>query len=69
MRNIIFFTVASCGFLKSPTNGRVIYTESKVGSIAVYACDENYVLNGSNVNECVQDGLWKMTIPTCSEFN
>ena len=37
-----------CGELTDSTEGNVQFARTTFGSVAVYECDENYVLSGGN---------------------
>ena len=51
--------------LSSPINGNVsIFPESPLGPVAVYNCDDGYVLVGSSVRVCEPRG-WSGNEPTC----
>ena len=64
----------SCGSLNAPTNGHVNTTGgTSFEDVAMYSCDEGYMLNGTVVRTCQADGQWNGSEPTCeseiSEFN
>jgi CUB/sushi domain-containing protein len=55
----------SCGSLTHPDNGRVEYSDSIVGSVAVYYCDNSYAINGLRTRACQSNGQWTGQTPTC----
>ena len=54
-----------CG---SVSGGGVCYSGDSVGSVAVYFCDDGYILEGDTTRECLSSGLWNGTIPQCIEI-
>ena len=63
--NIYLHTV-DCGPLSSPLNGNVATpSDTTVGNVALYSCDEGLVLTGSTARVCGNDGLWTPEAPTC----
>lgn len=59
--------VILCKDLLSPDNGRVLYTNTSVASIARYTCDQGYSLSGSASRVCRFNGQWSGIEPTCSK--
>ena len=61
------FLVADCGPLTPPANGGVDTPSGTTsGSIALYSCDEGWILTGSSSSVCGCDGLWLTPAPpTC----
>ncbi|XP_053408096.1 sushi, von Willebrand factor type A, EGF and pentraxin domain-containing protein 1-like [Mercenaria mercenaria] len=57
--------VKDCGSLPDPVFGRVEYSSSLYGSVAVYRCDVGYSLQGVSGRNCAADGRWSGTTPTC----
>ena len=65
-----FFSMAvpraiQCSALSDPAFGSVVLTGRKVGSTATYSCNSGYVLDGSSLRVCQQDGQWSGEAPTC----
>ena len=58
-------TAVDCGELTDPTEGNVQFARTTFGSVAVYECDENYVLSGGNTRLCQADRMWSGFTPTC----
>ena len=40
-------------------------TSDTVGSIAEHFCDEGYELEGASQRECLANGSWSDSLPTC----
>ncbi len=57
--------VVDCGSLNDPTDGRVQLTTTTYNSMAEYACNTGYNLNGSSIRTCREDGEWSGNQPTC----
>lgn len=55
-----------CAVLTDPANGIVKFGSTSVGSTAAYACDKGYILEGSAVRVCQQDGAWSGQEPVCT---
>ena len=51
-----------CG---SVSGGGVCYSGDRVGSVAVYFCDDGYTLEGDTTRECLSSGLWNGSTPQC----
>lgn len=55
-----------CKELNHPSNGRVQFPiPIKYQSVAVYTCSAGYDLKGTSSRECLGDGVWSGTEPTC----
>ena len=54
-----------CGWLSSPTNGHVRVSSATYGSVAMYGCDDHYLLYGDQYRQCQADGLWSGARPDC----
>ena len=59
------YTVLECEDLASPANGQVTLNGTAFGSIAIYSCDDGYVLNGNEMRICQSSGEWSGDEPTC----
>ena len=55
-----------CGALTAPTNGNVGAASTTFGSLAVYSCNDGFMLVGSNMRECQSNGTWSGTTPSCT---
>ena len=55
-----------CPDLPRPENGAVVYRSVQVGSVAVYSCNDGYVLSGSALRTCEGDGSWSGQAPVCN---
>ena len=68
------FTVADCGKL-SVDGGQVSYTkaatdrkDTEFGAVAIYMCSSDFVLKGNSTRECLVNGSWSGSKPTCGMF-
>ncbi|XP_077974836.1 sushi, von Willebrand factor type A, EGF and pentraxin domain-containing protein 1-like [Styela clava] len=60
-------TVLTCPSPKAPDNGTVDSTTApdlEFGQIIEYSCNAGYVLQGSNIGKCEDNGTWG-EVPTC----
>ncbi|XP_075706782.1 C4b-binding protein alpha chain-like isoform X2 [Rhinoderma darwinii] len=55
----------SCGSPGKVENGIVQMEDDKFQSIANFSCNEGYKLLGDKYRECMEDGTWSDSIPTC----
>ena len=69
-----WFTVADCGKL-SVDGGQVSYTkaatgrkDTEFGAVAIYMCSSDFVLKGNSTRECLVNGSWSGSKPTCGMF-
>lgn len=61
-----FWTIKiDCGRLKAPTNGFISLGLTTFGSTATYSCRSGYIAVGSNKRECMENGSWSYSNPTC----
>jgi hypothetical protein len=58
-------TVVDCGSLGKPTNGSVSAPITTLGSSARYSCDTGYKLTGTETRDCLANGTWSGSAPTC----
>jgi len=58
--------LTDCGPLADPVNGVVDDDPSTLFSIATYACNSGFVLNGDSTRTCQANGIWSGTAPTCT---
>jgi len=54
-----------CLTLRPPANGAVNVSDVAVGSTAEYSCDGGFRLLGLKQRNCLQNGTWTGTEPTC----
>lgn len=60
-------TANSCApNLNAPANGTVDRTTGMTGTVATYACNMGYSINGSATRACLTNGTWAGAAPTCS---
>ena len=61
-----FFNLAECPLLSAPEYGRiVIMTGNTVNDTITIECNENFILMGSAVRQCQQNGVWSGTVTKC----
>ena len=58
----------TCPKLMTPANGHVEVTGYKIGSTAIFSCNDDYTLNGQATLRC-GPGRWLGTAPSCSYGN
>uniref|UniRef100_A0A671PAW8 Sushi, von Willebrand factor type A, EGF and pentraxin domain-containing protein 1 n=1 Tax=Sinocyclocheilus anshuiensis TaxID=1608454 RepID=A0A671PAW8_9TELE len=56
---------AQCETPPSPEYGSVIVTDSALGSLAEYSCEEGYELNGQTIRQCISGKQWSDDAPRC----
>ncbi|XP_067257599.1 sushi, von Willebrand factor type A, EGF and pentraxin domain-containing protein 1 isoform X2 [Chanodichthys erythropterus] len=56
---------AKCETPPSPEYGSVIVTNSPLGSLAEYSCEEGYELSGQTVRQCISGQQWSDDAPRC----
>ena len=54
-----------CGNPGVPGNGSTTVTSDAIGLIAEHFCDEGFNLTGVSQRECLADGSWSDSLPTC----
>ena len=63
---LFVYTVVNCSNLDDPVNGQVEFTDTTVGSIANYTCNQRYILsNGNSTRTCEASGEWSGSPPSC----
>lgn len=60
------FLVIRCGYVSSPTNGKIHITKVSYGGVATFQCDDGYDLIGPTSRTCGLDGKWSKTNPECN---
>ena len=60
-----FTFFSDCGPLYNPLNGVVNASVTTFNSEAVYECNTGYMLEGSGVRRCQNNGIWSGSEPTC----
>lgn len=63
---VLSSTAIRCQRLGNPTNGRVLLTDTSVGSVATYTCFPGFRLVGNQRRTCQTNGQWTGSTPTCS---
>ncbi|KAK1890334.1 Sushi von Willebrand factor type A EGF and pentraxin domain containing protein 1, partial [Dissostichus eleginoides] len=57
--------LAECEKPQSPEHGWVNVTDTSLGSMVKYTCEEGYELEGEAVRQCVSARLWTNDAPVC----
>ena len=67
IHSLVVYSIAAvdCGDLSDPMNGDVQVARTTFGAVAVYECEENYDLVGSQSRICQADASWSGFRPTC----
>ncbi|XP_029026032.1 sushi, von Willebrand factor type A, EGF and pentraxin domain-containing protein 1 isoform X4 [Betta splendens] len=60
---------AECETPPSPDHGWVNVTDTSLGSMVRYTCEEGYELDGEAVRQCVSGRLWSNDAPICHPFS
>ncbi|KAM8977204.1 complement decay-accelerating factor-like [Pelodytes ibericus] len=55
----------SCRVLGEFMNGDVEYSGFSPGSTATFQCNNGYILIGNESRDCMADGIWSGSAPTC----
>lgn len=58
-----------CGFPGSPAHGYVKLDQDAYneGDVVTYSCQVGYILLGSPVSRCTEDGSWTREVPICGK--
>ena len=59
------FAAVTCPLLPVPVSGTIDLTDTTVGSVASYSCDDGYDLVGDMMRVCQSDGMWSGDDPQC----
>ncbi len=51
-------TVVDCGVLLAPRNGQVEMSGTSVADKATYSCNSGFMLMGSRMRSCLDNGQW-----------
>ena len=62
----LFLDSTACRAPPNPRNGAVRRIETSSGYIALYSCDDGYLLNGSPQRTCLENGMWSGPDRTCT---
>ena len=54
-----------CPPLSPPSNGKVMFSDTRPFSSATYTCDSGFGLVGQSVRTCEQSGSWSREPPVC----
>ena len=57
--------IVTCDDLSDPANGVVDQPSNSVGTVAIYDCNEGYLLVGSDTRTCQESGEWSGEEPGC----
>lgn len=58
-------TVADCGPLEDPSDGRVMFNSTKFNHSATYTCNDGFELEGNRTRTCQANGEWSGSNSTC----
>ncbi|XP_053399292.1 CUB and sushi domain-containing protein 3-like [Mercenaria mercenaria] len=54
-----------CDTLVAPVNGNLSLSSNSTQTAATFTCDVGYTLKGEDVSNCMPDGSWSFSAPTC----
>lgn len=54
-----------CGQLPKPDGGTVAVSNTRLGGIAQYRCQENFALAGVSTRRCLINSSWSDVAPAC----
>lgn len=57
----------TCPVLYSPFGGSIDIDNQNIGGIAVYSCNDGYVMEGENTRICQSEGIWSGNSPQCNK--
>ncbi|XP_072543610.1 sushi, von Willebrand factor type A, EGF and pentraxin domain-containing protein 1 isoform X2 [Salminus brasiliensis] len=60
---------AECETPPNPEHGSAIVTDTALGSLVEYSCEEGYELDGQTVRQCVSGRQWSNEAPRCIPVN
>lgn len=63
--NFIFLSGTDCPVLGTPISGRKYGSEYSKGDIVTFECAPGFVLKGSAVRKCLENGTWNGTEAIC----
>lgn len=63
--NYIFLSGSVCPVLGTPISGRKYGSKYNNGDIVTFECDPGFVLKGSTVRKCLENGTWNGTEAVC----
>ncbi|XP_018585768.2 sushi, von Willebrand factor type A, EGF and pentraxin domain-containing protein 1 isoform X1 [Scleropages formosus] len=56
---------AECGPPDSPEHGSMTISDTELGALVHYSCDEGYELEGQTVRQCISGQQWSDSAPRC----
>ena len=62
---IYYFLAIMCRPLPDIDNGMVSWTGLAPGDVAMYTCDDGFILVGDPTRNCTYDGTWSDEEPRC----
>ena len=65
MLNIIFLAETHCPVLGTPISGRKLGNGYNRGDIVKFQCKPGFVLKGSAIRKCMENGVWNGTEAIC----
>lgn len=54
-----------CGTLSPPVNGSIIISDTSLGAMAVYSCQNGFSLVGNSNRTCLVNSTWSGVDPIC----
>ncbi|XP_017574246.1 sushi, von Willebrand factor type A, EGF and pentraxin domain-containing protein 1 isoform X1 [Pygocentrus nattereri] len=60
---------AECETPPQPEHGSAIVTDTALGSLVEYSCEDGYELDGQTVRQCISGGQWSDEAPHCIPVN
>ena len=63
--NFIFLSGSDCPVLGTPISGRKYGSKYNNGDIVTFECDPGFVLKGSALRKCSENGAWNGTEAIC----
>ena len=63
--------VVTCSFIRSPVNGRVVYSDLSLrpGTTANFSCNYAHDMAGVSMLVCLETGQWDQLVPECKPAN
>lgn len=66
---MLLFIAISCEDIIVPSNGMSNTTDTVLGAIVYFSCEDGYRLLGSSSIQCQKNGLWSGLFPVCISIN
>lgn len=69
LKQYTVYLIAECQALTSPTDGNVTLSSNGTLTTATFTCEIGYSLDGKSAIQCLADGTWSNSSPTCRKFH